>query len=182
MAAQLQADQRAGDLTVHTGREGVASLMGHDLTLRVGAWTAHAMVDDDGGVSGCRLVAAVRSLEVLHGEGGVKPLTTHDMTTILGHAFHALKATTQSEVVFEAGHLQLRPGPSRLLGRVTIAGVTRPLGVTLQIDRSADRWTVAARCALRQTDFGLTPYSGMLGALRVKDLVEVKADITVLTG
>lgn len=75
-----------------------------------------------------------------------------------------------------------RSGPLRCFTARAIAGVTRPLGVSLHIARSADRWTVAAHCRLRQTDFGLMPYHGLLGALRVKDLVEVKADITVLTG
>jgi len=65
MTTQIALDQTTGDLTLHTGRDnGIRSMVGHDLTLRVGQWSSQVTLDDAGAVSNIRLVAALRSLEV----------------------------------------------------------------------------------------------------------------------
>lgn len=168
-------DQQAGDLTLHTGRAGVASKAGHDLTLRVGKWTARAEVEADGTVTTLRLVALLPSLEVVRGDGGLKPLTDKDKTTILGHAAETLRTKQHGEVVFEASGVRLTEGQNTIPGTVTIAGVSQPITLEVQVDGARAQ----VRGEVVQSAFGIKPYTGMLGALKVRDMVEVKADLTL---
>lgn len=169
-------DQKAGDLTLHTGRAGAASKVGHDLTIRVGHWTALAETAADGSISKLRVVALLSSLEVLRGDGGLKPLSDKDKTTILGNAANTLKAKQHGEVVFEALELGTVPqGESTIAGTLSIAGATQPM--TLTVFLHPDR--VQVRGEILQTAFGIKPYSGMLGALKVRDQVEVRADLAL---
>jgi hypothetical protein len=41
---------------------------------------------------------------------------------------------------------------------------------------------VRATMSIVQSDFGITPYSALLGALRVKDAVEVSVDVRLPAG
>jgi polyisoprenoid-binding protein YceI len=168
-----------GALTLHTGRAGAASKAGHDLTLLVGAWTGSATTDEAGALTHLRLVADVGSLQVVRGDGGLKPLTDKDRGTIVEHAFATMKHAQHPEVIFETDSVQLDQGSGRLTGHVTIAGVTRPLTVEVTHSRDGETTRAQATAAITQTEFGIKPYSGMLGALRVRDLVEVRCAITV---
>lgn len=179
MSTSLDVDQSAGDLTLHTGRAGVGSKVGHDLTLRVGQWSGVAQVSDDGTVTALQVTAALRSLEVVRGEGGLKPLSEKDKATILGNALDTLKAQAHPDLVFEASGLALSEGTSRVSGTVTLAGATRPQDMALDVTRAGAVVRVTARGELVQTAFGIKPYSGMLGALKVRDAVEVRADLSV---
>jgi polyisoprenoid-binding protein YceI len=179
MTSRIEIDQRAGDLTLHTGRAGVGSKVGHDLTLRVGRWSAQADLDDAGDLSALRLVAALDSLEVLRGDGGLKPLSEKDKKTILANAMDTMKARAHPELSLDAPDLRVAAGQSRITGQVSLAGATRPQIVDLTVTRAGGQVQVQARCDLVQSDFGIKPYSGMLGALKVRDAVEVRADLTI---
>jgi polyisoprenoid-binding protein YceI len=56
---------------------------------------------------------------------------------------------------------------------VTLHGVTRTLPVTVQIDVSDYDLRVRGHLAVHQTDFGITPYSVLGGALAVQDRVDI---------
>lgn len=179
MTSRIEIDQRAGDLTLHTGRAGVGSKVGHDLTLRVGRWSAQADLDDAGDLSALRLVAALDSLEVLRGDGGLKPLSEKDKKTILANAMDTMKARAHPELSLDAPDLRVAAGQSQIAGQVSVAGATRPQIVDLTVTRASGQVQVQARCDLVQSEFGIKPYSGMLGALKVRDAVEVRADLTI---
>ncbi len=179
MTSRIEIDQRAGDLTLHTGRAGVGSRVGHDLTLRVGRWSAQADLDDAGDLSALRLVAALDSLEVLRGDGGLKPLSEKDKKTILANAMDTMKARAHPELSLDAPDLRVAAGQSRITGQVSVAGATRPQIVDLTVTHAGGQVQVQGRCDLVQSDFGIKPYSGMLGALKVRDAVEVRAELSV---
>ena len=71
-----------GKLLVKTGREGMGGKMGHDLTIEVGRWSATADVAEDPSASSLTATAEVGSMEVVSGEGGVKPLSDGDKVDI----------------------------------------------------------------------------------------------------
>lgn len=58
--------------------------------------------------------------------------------------------------------------------RVTLAGETLELTVPVVVEINEDTLAAAGRFVIRQTDFGLTPYSTAGGALRVADEVLVR--------
>ena len=61
----------------------------------------------------------------------------------------------------------------------SIAGQSRQvaLDLTMQPDSGAVR--IKGRVPVRQTDFGVKPFTAMMGALKVKDEVDVGVDVSL---
>lgn len=177
MSSRVSADQTNGELTLHTGRQGVGSKVGHDLTIRVSRWTAEASIDGTA-VSEIRVVADLTSLEVVRGDGGVKPLSDKDRATILGNAAQTLKAKAHPELVFVAAGPHEVGATAAVSGEVKLAGVTHPQQLDLAVDRRGGGAEVTLTGQLRQSDFGIKPYSGLLGALKVRDMVEIQGKVS----
>ena len=140
-------------LTVKTYREGVAAKVGHDLIIVVTRWSAK--IGDDGTVE---LSADPRSLEVREGLRGAKPLSDRDRREILKNIDAKVLGTQPIEFRGAADGDDLK-------GELTMAGATRP--VTIQ--RTAD----GGHATLTQSEWGIKPYRGLMGALKVRDDVEV---------
>jgi len=63
---------------------------------------------------------------------------------------------------------------SRMNASITLNGITRAMGISPQIDFTADEVRVDGRVALEQTSFGIAPFSILGGALEVQDQVAVR--------
>jgi hypothetical protein len=155
-----------GDLLLQTVAEGRAARMGHDLTLRLRDWQCVAEVAE-GTPLGARFSMDLRSLEVLRGEGGLKPLSEGDKRKILEVA---AKTLGDGRTVFTTTRVE--PG-WRLIGELTLHGVTRPHAVDVRVAQGR----ITARTVVRQTDYGITPSSQAMGSLRVGDDVQVLLDV-----
>jgi polyisoprenoid-binding protein YceI len=57
---------------------------------------------------------------------------------------------------------------------ITLHGVTRALQAPATIDADADKISVTGRLSLDQTDFGITPYSVLGGAIAVRNGVDLR--------
>ena len=57
---------------------------------------------------------------------------------------------------------------------ITLHGSTRTLQVPARIDADADGMSVTGRLSFEQTDFGITPYSLLGGAIAVRNAVELR--------
>jgi len=57
---------------------------------------------------------------------------------------------------------------------ITLHGVTRALQVPARIDADADKIEVTGRLSFDQTDFGITPYSVLGGAIAVRNGVDLR--------
>jgi polyisoprenoid-binding protein YceI len=148
-------------LTVRTGRGGAAAKAGHDLVLEVTRWSA--TLEEDA----AELTADARSLRVRSGSGGISPLgdaekagiaQTIDAEVLKGRAI-AFRSTS----VARAGET------FEIAGELELAGQRRPLAFTLKT-RDGD---VAGSARIKQTDWGMKPYSALFGTLKVADVVEV---------
>ena len=162
----LQQGPDTGRLLVKTYREGVAAKVGHDLVIEVTRWEATVDLD----ASRVELTADARSLEVREGVRGVKPLTDKDRRDIAKTIDD--KVLRGQPIAFRSSTVRSsdRDGPLVVEGELTIAGTTRP--VTAQLDVDADG-RVSGTIPLAQTDWGITPYRGLMGALKVRDEVEI---------
>jgi polyisoprenoid-binding protein YceI len=149
-----------GSLEVHTYREGVAAKVGHDLIIEVTKWAA----SDDGGA--LELTADPRSLVVREGKRGVKPLTDKDRASIVKTIESDILGA--QEIVFRSTSVE----GGDVKGDLTIAGRTEP--VELDLEREGER--VRATIPVVQTRWGIKPYRGFMGALKVRDDVEVVLD------
>jgi polyisoprenoid-binding protein YceI len=160
-------------LLVKTYREGMAAKVGHDLVLEVAGWEATVDIATDPARPTIELSADPRSLQVREGAGGVKPLTDKDRTEI--------RKTIDDKVLrgrpirFRSSAVGRIDADGRLVveGDLTMAESTR--SVTARLDVDADGH-IAGTIALTQSDWGIKPYRGLMGALKVRDEVEVVID------
>jgi hypothetical protein len=156
-----------GTLAVRTGRTGKASKAGHDLLLYVTAWRATVEVDDGSVPVSIALDADATSLRVSEGTGGLKALDDDDKANI--------EQTIDDEVLkrqaieFRSTSVRVDGGTLNVEGELTLAGATRPLGLDVTLD--GDR--LAGSAVVKQSEWGMKPYSSLFGALRVADDVDV---------
>jgi polyisoprenoid-binding protein YceI len=69
-------------------------------------------------------------------------------------------------------------GNPMLTMRVTIKRVTRDVMVPATVKEAGDQLVAKGEFAIRQSDFGITPFSVALGALQVQDQLRIKFAIT----
>lgn len=62
---------------------------------------------------------------------------------------------------------------------LTLHGQTRRLSVPLQLELQADRLRVQTRFAIKQSDFGIQPFSVLGGLLAVQDELQIEADLSL---
>ena len=168
----------SGRVVIKTGRVGLAARAGHDLTFEVTRWSATVTVpgDDGGGMAGAEVTAELHlgSLAVIEGTGGAKPLTDRDRRDILTAAGKILGGGTAS---FTSARIIPAASGGAIEGTLTLNGQTRPARLQL-VSRGPGQYRGTA--TVRQTDYGITPYTGFFGALKLKDevTVELEADLT----
>jgi polyisoprenoid-binding protein YceI len=160
-----------GTLSIHTGRTGAAAKAGHDLLIEVTAWQGTLRVGDDPADTSVELEADATSLQVREGSGGLQSLGDDDKanirTTIDDDVLEGRPIAFRSTAVTGAdGHLTVQ-------GELTLAGTTRPLAFDLAVD---DDGRLSGAAVVKQTDWGMKPYSTLFGALKVADEVRVEID------
>jgi polyisoprenoid-binding protein YceI len=165
----------SGRVVIKTGRAGFAARAGHDLTIEVTRWSATVTVPADG-VAAAEVTAELDlgSLAVLEGTGGAKPLSDKDRRDILNTAGKILGRGTAR---FTSSRIIPAASGGAIEGTLTLGGATRPARLQL-VSRGPGQYRGTA--TVRQTDHGITPYTGFFGALKLKDevTVEVEADLT----
>jgi len=160
----------SGSLVVKTYREGVVAKVGHDLVIEVTRWEATVDIAADVARSTVALTADPRSLAVREGVRGVKPLTDKDRSEILKTI--DAKVLRGQPISFRSTAVHPVDGGGGLVveGDLTLSGSTGP--VTGQLDLDADG-RVSGTIALAQSAWGIKPYRGLMGALKVRDEIEI---------
>jgi polyisoprenoid-binding protein YceI len=87
-----------------------------------------------------------------------------------------LSADRYPEASFTASSFSPASDGGTIDGTLTLAGESGPLRLAVR-ETGPDRYLVTT--TVRHTSFGIRPYSGFLGALRVSDAVEVEADVAI---
>jgi hypothetical protein len=175
----------SGRVLIRTGREGLAARAGHDLTLEITDWLAQVTTPAEagGGVAEATVTAdlGLGSLAVREGTGGAKPLTDRDRREIqkqahkiLGDAARA--GFTSHQVILSPASSADSPAAGVIAGTLTMHGVSR--GVRLEVT-SQGPGRYRGTTTVKQTDFGITPYSGFFGALKLRDEVTVEFEVTI---
>lgn len=161
-----------GRLLLRTYRVGLASKVGHDLVLEFTRWSATVEVPA-GDPSATRVEATVDlgSLRVIEGTGGVKPLTDGDRREIAGTA---AKVLGTGSATFTTERAEPRDAGGTVAGPLTLNGVTAPLELTVTQEGSG---RYRARGSVTQTRYRIKPYSAFLGALKLRDEVELDIEV-----
>lgn len=170
----------AGQLLLRTSRTGLGSKAGHDLTIEITRWTAVALVSAASPANSSVTVDVdATSFAVRQGTGGVKPLTDGDRADIKRTITEKILHTAVHPAIsFRSTRISGQPGAFTVEGDLTIVGVARP--VIVQCAASADG-RVRGTATVKQSDWGIRPYSAFLGALRLKDEVEVQIEVQLPT-
>src|SRR5262249_28953323 len=175
-AGKHELGPEAGTIRVETKRQGAAAKAGHDLVLELGSWRGTLEAGQDGAPLTLELSADPASLHVIEGTGGVMALTEDDKVEI--------KRTIEDEVLgsqpIRFQSTKVEPFDDRLRlrvsGELTMNGNTHPLDFALKIGPDG---RVSGQATVIQSDWGIEPYSGLFGALKVRDEVEVIAEASV---
>jgi polyisoprenoid-binding protein YceI len=158
----------AATLTVKTGKAGAAAKAGHNLTIEVTAWEATLTV---GEASSIRLTADGGSLKVREGHGGMMPLGDEETRSIEQSIDEdVLKRGT---IVFESTAITLHPaagGLAVVTGELELNGKRRPISFELTLGADG---AVTGSAIVKQSGWGIKPYSALFGTLKVVDEVEV---------
>jgi hypothetical protein len=160
----MQLGPENGRLIVRTGKAGAVAKAGHNLVIEVTKWSA--TLGDDA----AELIADATSMRVVSGSGGLSPLgpdekagiaQTIDEEVLMGTpiAFRSTSVTRAGDRIDVAGELEL-------------SGATRPLTFAL----TDDAGHITGSAQLKQTDWGMKPYSALFGTLKVADVVEIAID------
>jgi YceI-like domain len=156
-------------LSVETKRKGAAAKAGHDLVIEVTSWEAELDVAKEPAIT---LTADGGSLRVREGSGGV--------TTLGDEEKEGIEQTIDDEVLngatieFRSSAIELGPGGAHatVRGELELAGTRRPISFEL---RSEDG-RLTGRATVRQSDWGIKPYTALFGTLKVADEVEIGID------
>ena len=78
-------------------------------------------------------------------------------------------------ITFQSSQVQATSGGSGLnvRGELTLLGTTHPIEFDIEVEETGKLSCVAV---VKQSDWGIEPYSGLFGALTVLDEVEVEVD------
>ena len=161
-----------GKLEVRTYREGIGQAVGHDLIIDVRQWQATVHASEGGTISSVELEADSRSLQVREGLRGVKPLTDKDRGEIRKNIDE--KILRGQPIVFRSSAVESSPGMLIVRGELSLAGVSRP--ASFELATTGDR-QVTGTLPVTQTEWGIKPYRGLMGALKVRDTVEIVVDV-----
>lgn len=151
-------------LHVETGRSGAAAKAGHDLIIDVNSWEATLEVGDSSSLS---LSADPTSLKVREGKGGMQALKDDDKEDI--HKTIDKDVLKKKDISFESSSVETAGEGLKVSGDLALAGKSNP--VTFDVTESGG--TVTGSANLKQSDWGIKPYSALFGALKVNDEVRV---------
>ncbi|HZO37293.1 MAG TPA: YceI family protein [Solirubrobacteraceae bacterium] len=159
-----------GTVTIYTYADGVAKKLGHDLIIGVDEWRATVSVEEDGTISSLTFDTSPEALRVLDSVNGPGPLKDNEFgeikEIILG------KVLGRDPIAFSSSAVEASNGSLTVNGELTLVGATRPAVFEL---RTGDG-RVSGRLTVDQTEWGITPFSIMRGALKVRETIEISLD------
>ncbi len=163
----------SASLKVWTGKEGKAAKAGHNLEIEVGDWSATAELGETPEETRLSLTVNSDSLLVLAGSGGMQTFDDDAKTNV---------ARTIVDEVLKGGEIAFRSTgvhgvdgthDLHVHGDLTLLGKTAPVVFTLVIE---DDGSLTGEAVIKQTDFGMKPYSALFGTLKVRDELRVTID------
>ena len=156
-----------GTLAVRTGRTGTVAKAGHDLLIHVTKWRGTLATGDEPSVT---LDADATSLKVREGTGGIKGLDAGDLANIEQTIDNDV--LKRQDITFRSTRVEETADGLSVTGDLTVRGTTRPIAFDLELAGGRLRGTAV----VKQTEWGMKPYTALFGALKVADEVRVEID------
>jgi polyisoprenoid-binding protein YceI len=183
----------ASVLLVHAGKSGLLKGFGHEHQVRAHAFSGTVVYfPDDPGRSRVRVTVLTDGLRVVpEADSADIPEITRTMRekTLRVDSFPVIEFVSREVEVIgaaeAAGAADAAEGKPkaviRATGDLTMVGVTRPVSLDLTLEISADTLRAEGSFVVKQTDFGIKPYSKVLGLVKVKDEVRFELRVVATT-
>ena len=155
-------------LTVHTKRTGAIAKAGHDLTIEVTSWEGVLEIGDQSRAS---LTVDSTTFKVLEGHGGVQKLDDEDMRGIEQTIDE--EVLLKREIRFDSTDVKLDDNHLTITGDLTLMGGTQPITFELEVGEDG---RLSGGAVVKQTNWGMKPYTALFGTLKVADEVEVRVE------
>jgi polyisoprenoid-binding protein YceI len=170
----MKLDTSKARCVVHVYREGALSAVGHDLEIEAGELkldvsTEPPRIEAEIRADSLRVVGTLRGGHVAKGEpsGRDKRDIEESIRTKI------LEAAKYPTITFRSTSIDEAADGYRVTGQLGLRGHTK--SIAFVVARSKGR--LETEVSLHQPDFGIKPYSAMMGLLRVKADVVVKASV-----
>ena len=164
-AQQHNIDTQKSTLTIHVGKTGAFSGLGHEHEVRA---PIHSGTADTGSHPAVEIHVNARDLRVIDKDDSDKD-RAEVQKTMLGP--EVLDSGGHQEIVFKSTRTEsVSEGRWALHGNLTLRGQTRP--VTVHVTLKDGRYIGDA--TVKQTDFGIKPISIGGGAIKVKNEIEIE--------
>ena len=168
MADLWTLDAADGELLLRTGVKGRAARMGHRLTIAMTRWQATVRWAGADPVA-AELVVETGSFEVVSSQGGVKGLSGPEKALVRSNALSSLDAGRFPEIRFTADAIEKSKKGYRLTGTLAIRGKQCDHVIDLHTKDLGDSWRMSAESTVRQSNYGIKPYSLLMGSVQVAD-------------
>lgn len=164
---------------VHVHRRGLFSAFAHDHRFEVTGWRATAHVPREA-PEGTAVTVILDAASLRDREEG---LSEADRRKVDAQAAgpEVLDAAHHPRIEFRADRLELAPGGGGagrlrgvLHGTLALRGRSAPVDVAVEADRLLEGWRIRGRAKVRQSAFGIRPFSGFGGTVGVKDELEIE--------
>ena len=164
--------------TIFVAKAGLLSSVAHDHNIGVKSFSGRVTVPAAGPSAGSlELDIDAKSLTILDkvSEKDKTEITNNMNNSVLETGKHP-KITFRSSSIANFNQTGNR-ATFTLNGTLTLHGVTKPIAIPVTIVQEGSLLRATGQYTLRQTDFGITPYSAALGTIKVKNEVVIKFNI-----
>ncbi len=183
-------DGQRSRVALQAFKDGLAARLAHDHVIRAGSVRGQLTVNGDDVASAvlnvtvptAALVADEAELRARYGLPGI--LSDSDRATITAHMLgeDVLDAEHFAVVSFRSTRFEPTPTGALVRGELTLHGVTRAITVPVTLERSDDRVLGSGSFEIAPSQYGIEPFSTMLGAIKVKDRVIVHLELVAVRG
>lgn len=146
--------------------------MGHRLAIAMTRWRATISRAGSRPVS-AELVVEADSFEVLRGDGGVKGLSGTEKALVRSNALKSLSASRFPVIRYTADVIDEVDDGYRLTGTLEIRGESQDHVIDVHTEDLGDSWRLSVESTIRQSDYGIKPYSLLMGTVQVADEVSL---------
>jgi polyisoprenoid-binding protein YceI len=179
-------DRDRSEFVVTLSKGGIAAALAHNHAIRATEFTGEAVFDPANlGSAMLRVRAQTGSLvadepDVRRRYGLSRSIGERDRRKIQETMLSAsqMNAAKYPTMEFRSTSVEKRPeGQYLVTGNLSIHGVERPVAFAVTLEEEDGALRGRATITFRQSDYGIKPYSAMLGAVRNKDEAILNVEI-----
>ena len=163
-------DQSTAECVVFTYKEGLLSSVAHDLKIQVTQFGISIPETEDSVVATFDAASLRVQCAVKDGEEMPRTLSKRDKRkTEANITKDVLRSRRFPEIQFRSSSVVRDDDVCQLKGELTLCGKTRAIELNAKL--GPEGWTTEAW--INQSDYGIKPFSALMGAMKVKPRVKV---------